>query len=125
MSPRKLLLDQGTPRSLAVHLQRAGIDAVHTADIGMATATDPGILEKAREQGRTVVTLDADFHSLLASSDATQPSVIRIRIEGLRAEAFCSLLVEVIARCGADLEKGVLVSVRDNRIRIRRLPLAC
>jgi predicted nuclease of predicted toxin-antitoxin system len=36
----KLLLDQSLPRSAAALLRQAGIDAVHTAEIGLATAED-------------------------------------------------------------------------------------
>jgi predicted nuclease of predicted toxin-antitoxin system len=88
----KLLLDQGTPRSAATLLRLAGVDTVHTGEIGMAESADAKILERARTENRVVVTLDADFHSLLALSQARQPSVIRIRIEGLRAEQFTELL---------------------------------
>lgn len=38
--PIKLLLDQGTPRTLATLLRQAGIATIHTGEIGMATATD-------------------------------------------------------------------------------------
>ncbi len=81
----KLLLDQGLPRSAAGLLRQAGLDTVHTGEIGLATAEDQLILDQARESGRVVVTLDADFHTLLTLSGAVSPSVIRIRIEGLNA----------------------------------------
>ena len=120
----KLLLDQGTPRSAAALLCRAGFDAVHTGDIGLATAGDEEILQRAAVEDRVVVTLDADFHALLALSAATRPSVIRVRIEGLRAEEFASLLPRVIEQCRSDLENGAMVSVQEGRIRVRRLPMA-
>ena len=50
-----------------------------------------------------VVELDADFHAILAMSGAIDPSVIRIRIEGLRAHNLVELLLTVIAQCATDL----------------------
>jgi predicted nuclease of predicted toxin-antitoxin system len=84
------LLDQGVPRSAADSLRNAGYDAVHTSSIGLASAADEAILERARKDNRVVVTLDADFHALLATSAARQPSTIRIRQEGLRRAPFVS-----------------------------------
>ncbi len=78
----KLLLDQGLPRSAAALLREAGIDTVHTGEIGFATAEDSVILERARLEGRIVVTLDSDFHMLLAWSSDSTPSVIRIALKG-------------------------------------------
>jgi predicted nuclease of predicted toxin-antitoxin system len=66
----KLLLDQGIPRSAALLLRETGVDAVHTGEIGYATAEDAAIIERARQEERVVVTLDADFHTLLALSGA-------------------------------------------------------
>jgi predicted nuclease of predicted toxin-antitoxin system len=120
----RLLLDQGTPRSTAALLRQAGFDAVHMAEIGMAEATDEEILRRASLEDRVVATLYADFHALLALSQATKPSVVRIRIEGLRAEALCAVLQDVIQQCSPDLESGAMVSVQENRIRVRRLPAA-
>lgn len=74
-------------------------------------------------QGRVVVTLDADFHALMALSNAGQPSVIRIRIERLRGEQLAELLSRVIKSCRQDLDAGALVSVHSTRLRLRRLPL--
>lgn len=119
----KLLLDQGLPRSTATLLKEAGIDTAHVGEMGLATAEDSQILEEGRRSRRIVVTLDADFHTLMALSGATSPSVIRIRIEGLKAEQLTNLLKEVLKQCGQDLEKGALVSVQPKRLRLRRLPL--
>ena len=62
----KLLLDQGLPRSAADALREVGIDAVHVGDIDMAAALDEQIIARAHAEGRVVVTLDADFHAILA-----------------------------------------------------------
>jgi predicted nuclease of predicted toxin-antitoxin system len=91
----KLLLDQGLPRSTVTHLAANGIAAVHVGDVGMAAATDTAILESARQRQEVVVTLDAEFHQLLAMSHAKSPSVIRIRIEGLKGGALASVLNQV------------------------------
>ncbi|BAY30595.1 hypothetical protein NIES2107_24400 [Nostoc carneum NIES-2107] len=119
----KLLLDQGLPYSTAALLREAGIDTIHVGEIDMSVAEDTEILQRAREEGRVVVTVDADFHTLLVIDEATSPSVIRIRIEKLRAHALKDLLLTVIAECQEDLEQGSAITVEPNRIRIRRLPL--
>ncbi|MCC6329238.1 MAG: DUF5615 family PIN-like protein [Acidobacteria bacterium] len=120
----KFLLDQGTPRSAADILRLAGFDAVHTGETGLAEAEDSEIIRQAALEGRIVVTLDADFHMLLALSQALKPSVIRIRIEGLRAEEFGNLVQNVVSQCADDLKAGSMISVNDLQIRIRRLPVS-
>lgn len=119
----KLLLDQGLARSTAALLHHAGIDAVHTAEVRLATAEDSAILEWGRAEGRIIVTLDADFHALLAGSGALAPSVIRIRIEGLQSAEMVDLLLRVAQQCQEDLEAGAVISVQESRVRVRRLPL--
>lgn len=119
----KLLLDQGLPRSSASLLRQADIDAIHVSEIGYATATDTSILELGRREKRIVVTLDADFHAHLALSGAAYPSVIRIRIEGLRGQALAELLERLVRVWDEELELGAILTVQENRVRMRRLPL--
>jgi predicted nuclease of predicted toxin-antitoxin system len=119
----KLLLDQGLPRSAAALLCGMCIDAIHVADIGYAQAEDAEIIQRAKEENYVVATLDADFHALLALNEAIYPSVIRIRIERLRAKQLTDLLLTVINECRDELEQGSAITVEINRIRIRRPPL--
>ena len=119
----RLLLDQGLPRSTVHHLQEAGIDVEHVADIGLDRATDTAIIEQARSQGRVIVTLDADFHSLLAVSGESTPSVIRIRREGLRGPEVAVLIQQVLAQVGEQLPQGVMVTVTERHVRLHHLPL--
>jgi predicted nuclease of predicted toxin-antitoxin system len=119
----KLLLDQGLPRSAATLLRDKGIDTIHVSEVGMSKAEDAKIIKWAQQEECVVATLDADFHALLALDAATSPSVIRIRIEKLQAQALTDLLLMVIDECATELEQGAAVTVEPSRIRIRRLPL--
>ncbi len=119
----KFLLDQGLPRSTVQYLQVSGISAEHVGDLGMAEASDSTILSNADEKGAVVVTLDSDFHALLALSGASSPSVIRIRLEGLKGEDVARIILEVIKAIQSDLIDGAAATVTDRRLAIRRLPL--
>jgi len=95
---------------------------VHTAEVGLATATDERILEFAETEGYVVVTLDADFHALLALAGARSPSVIRIRQARLGA-AVVTIVQSVVQQASAEFEQGALVTVQAGRVRVRRLPI--
>jgi predicted nuclease of predicted toxin-antitoxin system len=89
----------------------------------MSRADDVDIMRRAREDARVCVTLDADFHSLLAVSAESGPSVIRIRKEGLNAEALAALLQGIWPSIEDALADGAMVTVTERSVRIRRLPI--
>lgn len=119
----RALLDQGLPRSAVGLLRNAGWDVAHVGDIGLAAASDSQILERARLDNRMVVTLDADFHRLLAISGARTPSVVRVREEGLTADPLAKLLTDAVSRIEQALAAGALVTVTARAVRIRALPI--
>ena len=119
----KLFLDQGIPRSTASLLREMGIDALHVGEIGMASAADEAIIEYARSNRYSIVTLDADFHSLLALAEASGPSVVRLRIQRLKAPEAANLVWTVLERVGHELDAGSFITVKENSIGIRRLPI--
>jgi len=120
---RRLLLDEGLPFTTAGRLRRAGLDAVHVNEVGLSSRPDSLILEYARSEKRSCVTLDLDFHQLLAATGATEPSVILLRFQRLRAEQAAALIETILGSIGPDLETGVAVTATRRGLRIRRLPL--
>lgn len=119
----KFLLDQGVPRSTVRHLAAFGFFAEHVGDLGMHAAADEAILDLARSRNAVIVTLDADFHRILSIQKSTTPSVIRVRIEGLKGDRLADLLVQVVQSIGNELNSGAVASIEPTRIRMRRLPL--
>jgi predicted nuclease of predicted toxin-antitoxin system len=89
----------------------------------MSQATDAEIILAARSSGRVVVTLDGDFHAIMATSGQAAPSVIRIRIEGLKSRAIALLVDDIAARFGKELLSGALVTADARAIRARSLPI--
>lgn len=98
-------------------------DAVHVADMGMSDATDQEILAVALHGDRTVVTLDADFHALLAAHSSKKPSVLRIRREGCKAPQVSEVILRVLKRFSQDIKNGCVITVQGEEIRMRHLPL--
>jgi predicted nuclease of predicted toxin-antitoxin system len=119
----RILLDQGLPLSAAAALRDAGWNVEHVSDLGMSRSSDRSILDFARAQGRTVVTLDADFHALLAVANESGPSVIRIRQEGLKGSEVAALILAIWSRIDTQIQRGVMVTVTEKNIRVRNLPL--
>jgi predicted nuclease of predicted toxin-antitoxin system len=122
-SVKGLVLDQGLRRSAASLLRACGVETVHVDELGMATAPDSVILEHARNQALVVITLDSDFHSLLAVSGASAPTVVRLRVERLKATDPCELIASVVLKTREELTAGAVVSATTKFIRIKRLPI--
>ncbi len=89
----------------------------------MSGATDQEILAWSLEREAAIVTLDADFHAILAVSGATGPSVVRLRRQGLDAFAVLEIIEAVLAGYESDLTLGSLVIVKLNKTTCHRLPI--
>lgn len=119
----RVLLDQGLPRGAVALLKHSGWYVVHTGDIGLSRATDRQIVEYARKERLVIVTLDADFHAIIAVENASSPSIVRIRREGLKAHALTSLLFDVWPAVSDQLQSGALVTIDDRSVRVRSIPI--
>jgi predicted nuclease of predicted toxin-antitoxin system len=119
----RLVLDQGVPRDAATGLRGLGYECVHLGEVGMSKAGDEEILAFSLEKNAIVVTLDADFHTILAVSGASGPSVIRLRLQGLGATEVVEVVQNVLSGYEAELKCGSLVTVKAHKTTCHRLPV--
>jgi predicted nuclease of predicted toxin-antitoxin system len=119
----RLVLDQGVPRDAATLLRDLGHECTHVVEIGRSKAADQEILAFSLEKNAIAVTLDADFHTILAVSGASGPSVIRLRLQGLGASQVVALVQSVLAGFEASLRRGCLVTVKAHKTTCHRLPV--
>lgn len=71
-----------------------------------------------------MVTSDSDFPMLLALSGASMPSVVLLRgVAELAPDAHAALLLANLPVVREDLERGAIVSLSPDRIRVRDLPI--
>ena len=75
------------------------------------------------EQGAVVVTLDADFHAILAVTRPNAPSVVRIRMQGLDGLAVMQLVQRVIGEFADELAHGSLITVKAIKTTCHKLPI--
>jgi len=119
----RLLLDMGLPRRAVADLRARGLEVEHVGELGLATATDAEILERAAMSGAVVCTLDADFARILALNGASSPSVVHLRLARVTRERLVSVVTDLLPRVGDSLERGAIVSVDDRGARVRPLPI--
>jgi len=121
----KLLLDANLSPEVGRRLKEAGHDAIHVADIGLLTAADPTILRAAAKEKRILLTADSDFGALLALGALASPSVLLLRsADHLRPAEQAELIAANLPQIAKDLEKGAVVSLTRDRLRVRELPIA-
>ncbi|HEV7401033.1 MAG TPA: DUF5615 family PIN-like protein [Solirubrobacterales bacterium] len=120
----KLLLDANLSPEVGRRLKEAGHDAIHVADIELLTATDPVILRAAAKEERILLTADSDFGALLALGSLASPSVLLLRsADHLRPAEQAELIAANLPQIAEDLEKGAIVSLTRDRLRVRELPI--
>lgn len=113
----------GLARRTAEFLRSQGYDAIHLRDQGLQRLSDAHIVEKAISEGRIILTHDLDFGRIVALSRSQFPSVITFRLADMRAREVNRRLDDVLSRFKLLLEEGALISVTDDAVRIRRLPV--
>ena len=119
----RFLADMGISPRVVEELRLKGHDATHLLDEGLYRMSDGEILEKARLEKYILLTHDLDFGELLAASGGNLPSVIIFRLNDMRASNINRHLFSIINQQSEALNKGAILSVTEQKVRIRTLPI--
>ncbi len=118
----KVLIDMNLSMKWVPVFEQYGWRAVHWRNIGEPHASDSTIMAWARENGYVVFTQDLDFGTLLATTYVQKPSVIQVRIQNALPENLGPWFVGILQQHQASLESGALLTVTEDRTRVRILP---
>ncbi|MCG3139681.1 MAG: hypothetical protein HDKAJFGB_00575 [Anaerolineae bacterium] len=120
----KFLANMGISPLTVAFLREQGHQAVHLHEQGLDRLPDHDILEMARTENAVVLTSDLDFGDLLAASGAELPSVIIFRLDPpMTAAKVNAKMITILSEHVNDLAQGVILSVGEKSIRVRRLPI--
>ncbi len=119
----KILIDVNLSPAWVSVLEEGGHIASHWSTIGLLSASDREILSWAKANGFVLFTHDLDFGAILAATAAEGPSVIQIRARDISPDHAKNLLLSVVNKFSRDLLQGVLISVDEEKARVRLLPL--
>ena len=113
----RLLIDNSLSWRVARDLRATGHDVVHAADAGFADADDRSLFVKAVSERRIVVTQDADFRAIQASSKV-RTGVVLMRLSDGRPWVQADALIANLPPIESLLDRGGYVTLEDGGVRI-------
>jgi predicted nuclease of predicted toxin-antitoxin system len=119
----RLLADVHISPKTVGDLQKQGYEIMRSSEVLPANAPDINILEFARIENWVVLTQDLDFSMLVALSKYSQPSLITLRLSSAKPDIVTKRLLDVLSQIEKTLQEGSAITVQDESIRIRKLPV--
>ena len=121
----KFLADMGVSPRCVEWLRSKEYDAVHLCEQGSHKFSDRDVLYKAHSENRILLTMDLDFAGILTSLKTDMlPVTVIFRLSDQRPNNIQAMLDKLLPILEKYYNHGaVIISVNDNKIRIRRLPI--
>jgi predicted nuclease of predicted toxin-antitoxin system len=119
----RLLADVHISPKTVGDLQKQGYEIMRSSEVLPANAPDINILEFARTENWVVLTQDLDFSMLVALSRYSQPSLITLRLSSAKPDIVTQKLLDVLPQVEEALQEGSAITIQDESIRIRKLPV--
>ena len=119
----RLLADVHISPKTVGDLQKQGYEIIRSLEVLPANAPDINILEFARTENWVILTQDLDFSMLVALSRYSQPSLITLRLSSAKPDIVTQKLLDVLPQIEEALQEGSAITIQDESIRIRKLPV--
>ena len=119
----RLLADVHISPRTVEFLSALGHDVVRVGETLPAQASDETIVSYADEDDRFILTQDLDFSAIIALTGRSSPSLISLRLSSSRIEYVNTILQKVLTDVEDHLVRGAIVTIEDQRVRVRQLPL--
>jgi len=119
----KILADMHISPATVTYLQSLGHNVVRINEIMSPESADDVIVEAAAKSDRIILTQDLDFSEIIALSQKEKPSLISLRLSSSRIENVNAVLTKILPQIEDAVKRGAIVSVEDNKIRVRPLPI--
>jgi len=113
----RLYLDQMLRVELASLLREAGHDVVRASESGQARADDALILDRAAQEQRTLITLDAHFGDWVVLPLSKHFGVIRVRTHPALTENVAMVLIPLLTNHTQADFRNRLVIASSRRVR--------
>lgn len=101
-------------------LAQRGYDVVDLRDILPPATPDPVIYERAKQEGRLLITRDQDFLNILLYPPAQTPGIIVAKVQRLTAHDINALLIDFLSRVTESQIQNALVVLETHRYRVLR-----
>jgi len=119
----RFLLDMGISKKVGFWLQNGNHNVLNLSEVGLHALPDIDIIRKSVDEKRIILTSDMDFGQILALTKLSSISVIQFRVSDFTSANIIYKLDLLFDKFSDQLETGYLITVEDNRIRSRRLPI--
>ena len=119
-----LLADVNISPLVVTALRDLGIAVVRIGDVLDIRAPDEEIVAEAARTGAILVSRDQDFSAILATTSATQPSLINVRVAEVNPRRLARMITAALEALRDDLARGAIVTIDDGGLRVHPLPVA-
>jgi predicted nuclease of predicted toxin-antitoxin system len=105
-------------------LRSLGCEVDRVSVLGLSRSKDREIIDYAAVNSMVLITMDLDVGRIVALLGRRKPSVILLRLRKPTVENINKKLSYTLHKTMDKLERGIIVVVEEQRIRVRELPLS-
>ena len=116
----KFLIDENISPLVAERLRDLGYDAKHVREAGLKGHPDNEIMEYVKREGKSLITLDADFADIRNYSLGSHAGIIRLKLKFAPSSVVVSCLKNLLSQIqDIPLDTGLLVTTDGKSYRVK------